>query len=61
MENEQKMSATDIGAMRKRRVTMADGRRYLIYYTFGEDAETIGDEPENQQKGSVEEPEGTRL
>ena len=28
--------------MKKRRVLMADGRRYLIYYTFGdENAETV--------------------
>jgi hypothetical protein len=61
MENEQKKSEASPGAMRKQRVTMADGRRYMIYYTFGDDAETVEDEPENQQKGSVEEPEETRL
>ena len=27
-----------VGEMKKRRVTMADGKRYLIYYTF-DDAE----------------------
>jgi hypothetical protein len=30
----------DIGEMKKRRVSMADGRRYLIYYTFGNDSES---------------------
>lgn len=54
MENEQKKSEASLGAMRKRRVTMADGRRYLIYYTFGDDAETVEDESENQQKKADE-------
>lgn len=26
---------TTVGEMQKRRETMADGRRYMIYYTFG--------------------------
>jgi hypothetical protein len=38
MENGQIQSETNIGAMRKRRVKMADERRYLIYYTFGNEA-----------------------
>ena len=25
-----------VGDMKKRRVMMADGKRYLIYYTFGD-------------------------
>ena len=25
-----------VGEMKKRRVMMADGKRYLIYYTFGD-------------------------
>ncbi len=29
----------DIGEMKKRRVLMADGRRYLIYYTFDKESE----------------------
>lgn len=28
---------TSLGEMHKRKETMADGRRYIIYYTFGED------------------------
>lgn len=35
---------TSVGEMHKRRETMADGRRYIIYYTFGdggENAETV--------------------
>ena len=26
----------NVGEMKKRRVMMADGKRYLIYYTFGD-------------------------
>jgi hypothetical protein len=29
-------AAANVGEMRKRREKMADGRRYIIYYTFGE-------------------------
>jgi hypothetical protein len=28
---------TSVGEMHKRREVMADGRRYIIYYTFGAD------------------------
>lgn len=38
MDRETKKLKTGIGEMQKRRVMMADGRRYLIYYTFGGDA-----------------------
>ena len=34
MDSETEKLKTSIGEMQKRRVTMADGRRYLIYYTF---------------------------
>lgn len=37
MENEEKQSENKVGEMRKRREPMADGRRYIIYYTFGDD------------------------
>lgn len=30
-------NAPRVGAMKKRRVVMADGRRHLIYYNFGDD------------------------
>lgn len=38
--------------MRKRRELMADGRRYIIYYTFGENS---GETPEkdNEQREDV--------
>ncbi len=34
MDSETEKLKANIGEMQKRRVTMADGRRYLIYYTF---------------------------
>jgi len=37
MENEEKQVEKVVGEMRKRRETMADGRRYIIYYTFGDE------------------------
>ncbi len=41
METEEKNQAEKpVGEMHKRREIMADGRRYIIYYTFGnEEAE----------------------
>ena len=38
MDSETEKLKANIGAMQKRRVTMADGRRYLIYYTFAGEA-----------------------
>jgi hypothetical protein len=37
MENEEKQPENKVGEMRKRRETMADGKRYIIYYTFGDE------------------------
>ena len=37
MENEEKQSEAKVGEMQKRRETMADGKRYIIYYTFGDE------------------------
>ena len=37
MENEEKKAEKTVGEMHKRRETMADGRRYIIYYTFGDE------------------------
>ena len=39
MENRETKPETSVGEMRKRRETMADGRRYIIYYTFGDGSE----------------------
>jgi hypothetical protein len=36
--NENQKDKVDTGELHKRRETMADGRRYIIYYTFGESA-----------------------
>jgi hypothetical protein len=51
MEDEGKTLQTSVGEMRKRRETMADGKRYIIYYTFdgeSENAEAIS-ETENAE------------
>jgi hypothetical protein len=37
MDNEEKQPEKTIGEMHKRREMMADGRRYIIYYTFGDE------------------------
>ena len=49
MENEEKQPENKVGEMHKRRETMADGRRYIIYYTFGD--EKI--EPPNEVRENV--------
>jgi len=43
MEDKGKTLKTSVGEMRKRRETMPDGKRYIIYYTFGDEegAETL--------------------
>jgi hypothetical protein len=43
MEDKGKQKQTSVGEMRKRRETMPDGKRYIIYYTFGDEggAETM--------------------
>jgi hypothetical protein len=47
MESETKQLATTVGEMQKRREKMADGRRYIIYYTFGEESKN-NKSPNNQ-------------
>jgi hypothetical protein len=49
MENEEKQTKKVVGEMRKRREVMADGKRYIIYYTFG-DKETA---PQKEVKENV--------
>jgi hypothetical protein len=40
MESEEKQTEiSSVGEMHKRRETMADGKRYIIFYTFGEEGE----------------------
>lgn len=41
----------DVYEMRKRRELMADGRRYIIYYTFGEDSERMPENGRESEKG----------
>ncbi|HXH70925.1 MAG TPA: hypothetical protein VNI60_11405 [Pyrinomonadaceae bacterium] len=40
MQDNETGHETSVGEMRKNRETMADGRRYIIYYTFENTAET---------------------
>ena len=48
MENEEKQLEKTVGEMHKRRETMTDGKRYIIYYTFGnEEAEPQKEVSEN--------------
>ncbi len=41
MENKEKQSKENVGEMHKRRETMPDGKRYIIFYTFGKEEEDI--------------------
>ena len=34
---------SELGEMKARRETMADGRRYIVYYTFGDESEDAAD------------------
>lgn len=49
MENEEKPVEKKVGEMRKRRETMPDGKRYIIYYTFESEAK----EPQIEVKENV--------
>jgi hypothetical protein len=60
MENEEKKAGKPVGEMQKRRETMPDGKRYIIYYTFGDENQNeFGREnsaaisSENEVKGNV--------
>lgn len=63
MDSETKQLETTVGEMRKRRETMADGKRYIIYYTFekqqkdfsGDDYSGVRSELENQNSSEVSE------
>jgi hypothetical protein len=41
MKNEEKQSGEKTDAMNKQQEMMPDGKRYIIYYTFGENGEEI--------------------
>ena len=47
MESETKQLETSVGEMHKRVEKMADARRYIIYYTFGDESKD-GKSPNNQ-------------
>jgi hypothetical protein len=60
MESETKQPETTVGEMHKRREKMADEKRYIIYYTFGEEpaenkSPNILLETENQKTNEVSE------
>ena len=48
MENEKQQTEKNVGEMHKQRETMADGVRYIIFYTFGET-----EKPTNEEKKNV--------
>jgi len=50
MENEKYQPENKVGEMHKRRETMPDGKRYIIYYTFGEEEKIP---PQNEVKENV--------
>ncbi len=41
MENKEKQSKENVGEMHKRRETMPDGKRYIIFYTFGKEEKDV--------------------
>ena len=45
MENEEKQPVEKVGPMHKRRETMADGRRYIVFYTFGNEESELPPPP----------------
>jgi hypothetical protein len=52
--DENQENKLDISEMHKRRETMADGKRYIIYYTFGESAVQSGDNaPKSEETQNV--------
>ena len=52
-DKELKSEKTNVGAMGKRRETMADEKRYIIYYTFKKAEETSEKSIENEVKKNV--------
>lgn len=49
-EKESKLEKTNVGAMRKRRETMTDGKRYIVYYTFETAEKTPEKTPEKKEE-----------
>ncbi|MBA2619644.1 MAG: hypothetical protein H0U87_00430 [Acidobacteria bacterium] len=56
MENEEKQSGEKADAMNKQQETMPDGKRYIIYYTFGEEeGAKCGGEAKNEAAAAASE------
>ncbi len=47
--NEVFQFSSNLDKMHKRRVTMQDGRRYMMFYTFGEEQDEVTKENKEQQ------------
>lgn len=47
MENEEKKAENKVGEMHKQTETMPDGKRYIIFYTFGDKDESKNEVREN--------------
>jgi hypothetical protein len=55
MRDNETKHETSVGEMRKNRETMTDGRRYIIYYTFENAAETTtGTKPDDLESKTEE-------
>jgi hypothetical protein len=55
MQDNEIRHETSVGELRKNRETMADGRRYIIYYTFENAAETTTETTPKDLKSKTEE------
>lgn len=55
MDEEKSEKKSNVGALEKRRVVMADGKRYLIYYTFEKSEKS--DAPEKSAAREVKDDE----
>lgn len=60
MESETKQLEATVGEMHKRREKMADEKRYIIYYTFGDESAennspNVSPEEANQKTNEVSE------
>lgn len=55
MQDSESEHKASVGEMRKDRETMADGRRYIIYYTFKKDAEKMSNDikPKAEERENV--------
>ncbi len=53
MQDKETKKETRLREMRKRRETMADARRYIIYYTFEKVEEIPPERTQNEEKENV--------